>query len=288
MLKFKPDVVHTHHLNQLFYATIAAKLTGARIIHTEHEYFSLQNRRSIGMLRFLAHFCYKVTGVGNNVTEFLATAVGIPRSKLQTIPNGIDVAAFIASSPLRREDFGFSAETRIMGIVARLEQVKDHETLLQALKIIERSHHDLSLLIIGDGSLRLQLEDRCRALELKDKVRFLGLRTDISALLELIDIFVLCSREEGLPMSILEAMAAGKPIVATGVGSIPEVIIDGVNGVLVEPGDYEQLAASCLQLLNNPQQAEKLGSSARERLRELHDFSHSLSLYEKLFCERKD
>ena len=280
--KIQPDVVHTHHLHVLVYCFLAAKLVGARLVHTEHEYFSLLSPKRKLMLRIISLFCNQVTGVEENVTAFLEHEIGINPKKLLTIRNGIDLCQFTGPSALSRASLGIEGNEPIIGIIARLESVKDHRTLLNAFVRL-RQKHAARLLIVGDGSLRNTLKKECDELGIIDYVTFTGARNDIPDILKLLDIFVLCSREEGLPLALLEAMAAAKPIVATNVGSIPKVIVDRSNGLLVEKEDDFDLAARLIELLTARDYAAHLGRKAREMVVQKYNFKRTINYYLQIF-----
>lgn len=280
--KFQPDVVHTHHLHVLLYCFLAAKFVGARLVHTEHEYFSLLSPKKKLMLRVLSLFCDRVTGVEDTVTAFLEHEVGINPKKLLTIRNGIDLEQFTGASAFSRASIGIYGDEPIIGIVARLEPVKDHVTLLNAFARI-RKEHLARLLIVGDGSLRKTLEQECDALGIADFVTFTGARHDIPDLLKLMDIFVLCSREEGLPLALLEAMAAAKPIIATNVGSISKVILSGTNGLLVGKEDDFNLSTRLAEVLTDKAFATHLGQNARAMIEERYDFKLTTNHYLQVF-----
>lgn len=280
--KYQPDVVHTHHLHVLVYCFLAAKLVGARLVHTEHEYFSLLSSKKKLMLRILSLFCDRVTGVEDAVTAFLTHEVGVNPKKVLTIRNGIDLQRFTGPSSLSRASLGICGTEPIIGIVARLEPVKDHVTLLEAFARI-REEHAVRLLIVGDGSMRKTLEQECHRLGIVDFVTFTGARRDIPNLLKIMDIFVLCSREEGLPIALLEAMAAAKPIVATNVGSIPKVIQHRKTGLLVPPRMSEDLAQSILYLLDNHVLIQQLGASAQSLIQQEFCGNHMLEAYIRMY-----
>ncbi len=280
---FRPAVVHTHHLNELFYGFIGAKLAGARIVHTEHEYYSLRGTDKKRMLRFLSLFCNHVTTVGEDVTEFLRNEVGIPSRKLVTIPNGISLPAFAGDYPQCRDALGIGKDETVIGIVARLEPVKGHDILFQAFCKVLTGYPRCRLLVVGDGSRREALEVETRRLGIAGNVTFLGARRDIAQILSHLDLQVLSSREEGLPVSILEGMAAGLPLVATAVGSIPEVIVSGENGLLVQPENVEELAEALTRLVREPELRARYGAAAHNTITSRFNFAQTLTSYHNIF-----
>jgi glycosyltransferase involved in cell wall biosynthesis len=281
-------LVHTHHLNQLVYAGVAGRLVGAKVVHTEHEVYSLSRPRARKVLRTLATLANDVTGVSEAVTDFLRDAVRIPREKLSTVANGVDTERFERAAPLHRSTFGLTDGDIVVGCLARLEPEKGHSTLLDAFARVRASCRSVSLLLIGDGGERSLLMRQAEELGLNGSVRFLGARADVPELLSSCDIVALPSRREGLPMAILEAMAAGKPVVATAVGSVPSVVQDGHTGLLVRPNDVEALATALERLINDREQCRRLGNAARELIRAQYSFSETLAHYETLYGRALD
>lgn len=282
MRGFKPDVVHTHHLYELFYAWPGALLTGARIIHTEHEYYSLMSPNACFRLRQLARLCRAVTGVNEETSAFLREKVRIPAKKVHTVVNGIDIERY-KTSTLSRQALDLAENDLVTGIVARLEPVKDHAMLVQSFRMVLDKLPQAKLLIIGDGSERHNLEQLVDELDLEGHVRFLGIRSDIANLLACMDVVALSSREEGLPLCILEAMAAGKPVVATEIGGIPTVVRHGETGLLVPSGDAHAMATALLTILNDAGQGSRMGKNGRQLIEQRYDIKKSLAIYQSLY-----
>ncbi len=184
------------------------------------------------------------------------------------IPNGVDVDAFKPSAPAEglRERLGLPPQAPVALIVAALRPEKNHELFLRAVARVTRQLPEARFLLVGDGPRRNELEELSRSLGVQDRVLFLGTRSDIPQLLSIADVLVLSSHMEANPVSILEALACGKPVVAPRVGSIPETIEDGVNGYLFPAGDEAQLAARLGHLLECPDQARRMGAVGRERV----------------------
>jgi len=282
MRQFNPDVVHTHHLYELFYAWPGALLSGARIVHTEHEYFSLMSSNACFRLRQLSRFCSAVTGVNEETSAFLRDKAGIPAHKVHTVVNGIDLACF-QQAGLDREALGLSEDDLVAGVVARLHPVKDHAMLLNAFRLVVDQEPRAKLLIIGDGAERGKLEQQAVQLGLGGHVRFLGARSDVPDILQSLDVFVLSSKEEGLPLCILEAMAAGLPVAATNVGGIPTVVRPNENGMLVDPCDSQAMANALLSLFNDKKQRVRLGMNGRRLVEQRYDLKQSIAAYASLY-----
>jgi len=282
MREFKPDVVHTHHLYELFYAWPGALLTGARLVHTEHEYYSLMSAKACFLLRQLARFCQAVTGVNEETSAFLREEVGIPAGKVHTVVNGIDLERYAASCR-RRQELGLADSNFVVAIVARLEPVKDHAMLVQAFRLVVDKLPQAKLLIIGDGSERQNLERLADELGLGGHIRFLGCRSDVADFLACVDVVALSSKAEGLPLCILEAMAAGKPVVATEVGGIPTVVRPGETGLLVPAGDHQAMATALLAIRNDAGTSSRMGERGRRLVAERYDLKKTIEAYVSLY-----
>ena len=277
------QVLHTHHLGQLLYGGLAGRLAGARVVHTEHDSHTLSRRRHQFLLRRLAAIADAVTAVAESITDFLRVQVGIPAQKLSTVANGVDIARFSTAHPLDRSTWGWSDEHVVVGCVARLEKEKGHAMLLDAFRRVHSRHPSLKLLLVGDGSERAALEQFTRQHGVKESVAFLGARTDVPELMAACDIVALTSVREGLPISILEAMAASKAVVATKVGGVPQIVVDNVTGLLVEPSDAEALARALEHLMLDHKARRRLGSEAYDLVRTRYSFDHTVTQYARLY-----
>jgi glycosyltransferase involved in cell wall biosynthesis len=277
---FRPDLVHTHHLHELVYAAFPARLGGVPIIHTEHETKSLQSEKAKGRLRILSRLCSFVTGVSPEVSRFLRDEVGIPPGKVRTIANGIRLEDF---EPTRSVEDPHPGGALVLGTVARLTPLKDQKTLLEAFARLRQARSDLSLVLVGDGELRSELESLCGRLEIQQSVQFLGVRRDVHELLKGMDVFVLSSVSEGLPVALLEAMAAGPVVVATRVGSVPNLIRHGETGFLVDPGDPSALASCLEEVLERLPELGSVREEARGLIERDYSFEHTLSEYLSLY-----
>lgn len=261
--KHKVDVIHTHHFNQLFYSLAGARLVGARIIHTEHSVEYFKRRRLRVALRWMSVFCHKILAIGEDGARALREQVGIPRRKLEIVSAGVDPAAFNHSRSEARQEFGIEEEARVAIIVARLFPEKNHRLLLRAFSEVARRVTGARLLIVGDGVERDSIRSEMERLGLQDSVEMLGVRRDVARLLAASDVFVLSSDREGLPIAVLEAMAAGKPVVATGVGDLPLVVRDGETGRVVPDGDAKAMAEAVIEVLSDEKQSREMGERAR-------------------------
>jgi glycosyltransferase involved in cell wall biosynthesis/peptidoglycan/xylan/chitin deacetylase (PgdA/CDA1 family) len=202
-------------------------------------------------------------------------ADGVPAEKIAVISNGIDPASFPAHQ--------YSARPRRIAMVACLRDEKRIDVLIAAApRIIER-HPDAEFLIVGDGTCRDQLEALARRTGVFDRFNFLGHRDDVPAILAEADLFVLPSASEAFPNVIIEAMAAGLPVVATKVGGIPELVREGVTGRLVAPGDADSLASALLDVLDRPERAAEFGRAGRARIEQTYSFDRMVEQFEQLY-----
>jgi glycosyltransferase involved in cell wall biosynthesis len=284
--QFRADgtkVVHTHHLGQLLYGGLAGRWAGCRVIHTEHEYYSLRRPRAQQLLRVLTHLADRVTAVAEPVKSFLEGTVGLPASKLITIQNGVEVHRYEAAIPHDREEWDLKNSDVIIGCVARLSPEKGHTVLLRAFRKVISRHPVARLVLIGDGEERERLQHLADDLRIGHFVRFLGLRADVPEVLAACDLFTLPSIQEGFPMVILEALAAGKAVIASEVGAIPDVIRHGATGMLVPPGDADALADALCVLIEDEGPRQRLGQNGRELVREAYDFERTVGQYDELY-----
>ncbi len=200
---------------------------------------------------------------------------GIADRKIQVIPNGIDPALFHVHE--------YSARPRRVAMVACLREEKRIDVLVTAASRILSRYPDAEFLIAGDGTCRDALVAQARELGVLGRFQFLGHRDDVPAVLAQADVFVLPSRSEASPNSVIEAMAAGLPVVASNVGGIPELVTEGQTGRLVPPGNPEALASALLDLLDHPDRAAEFGRNGRERIERTYSFDRMVEQFESLY-----
>lgn len=237
--RLRPAAVQTHHIGPLIYGGMAARLANIpRIVHTEHDAWHLANpqRRKLQQAA-LSLIKPQVIAAGRAVAEGLTTA--IPSCRPTVIANGVDTNRFRPGDPgTARRRLRLPIAPRIVGTAGRLELVKGHDVLIDAAYRLPSHIH---VAIAGDGSRRLRLEKQARDLGIDDRVHFLGLVNDIVTFYHAIDLYCLPSRNEGLPLSLLEAQASAIPAVASNVGSVAEAMCPGAS-LLVPPEDSRALA----------------------------------------------
>ncbi|HEX3727704.1 MAG TPA: glycosyltransferase [Pirellulales bacterium] len=233
--------------------------------------------------RILTRWTDGFIAVASAHADHLADVEGFPRSKVQMIPNGIDTERFAPADGRQvRRALGLEPGAPVAGIVAALRPEKNHELFLRAAARVRQEVPAARFLIVGDGPLRGRLEELARELKISDAVQFLGTRTDVPQLLSALDVFVLTSRIEANPVSILEAMAMAKPVIAPRVGSIAESVIDGESGFLTDQGDLDQAARRLTEVMGDPERARQLGERARALAVERWSLEQMVSGYERL------
>jgi len=286
------DIVHTHGYKSNLYALASSFGKKAALITTCHNWLGEDPKMKFyAMLdKFLLNRFNKIIAVSDSVRQEILDH-NVSPNKVLIINNGINLSRFnntIKTDEIRTE-FGIDGDCKVIGTVGRLSQEKGLIYFLQAAKTILRQYPKTVFLIVGDGPLRKDLErisaEFAKSCCSKSAIIFTGIRIDMPALYSIMDVFVLPSLTEGLPMALLEAMAAKKPVVATKVGAVPKVIQDGHSGYLVEPGDEEGLTKAITGLLENPQRAFKMAENAYEIVRK-HFSSHGMAeKYEQVYRE---
>jgi glycosyltransferase involved in cell wall biosynthesis len=232
--------------------------------------------------KITAPLCYVTYSCSEAVTDFLVRDVGIKRKKLVTIPNGIDIKAFPVKINKKKKmlELGLNPFSRVVGTVSRLhEPTKGIKILLEAFTMLQKNL-DSQLIIVGSGKDEKMLKNLAR--DMKIQVYFLGERIDIAEILQVMDVFVLTSFYEGLPVSVLEAMACGTPVVATDVGGVKEVISDGTNGLLVEPGNPHAIAEKIKKLLKDENLRKDFGKAGFKMVKEKFSIDKTVQGIENL------
>ena len=272
----RPDLVHTHTTTAGGLGRIAARRARVPVtVHTFHGHVlsgylsGPQTRVLTAAERALAKRTDALVSVSTRVRdELLALGIGTP-GQWRVVPLGLELGDLLrgpADGPASRAALGLPPQDKLVGIVGRLAAIKDHATFLAMAAKLAAERTDVSFVVAGDGSLRASLEASARSL-LGNRIRFLGWATDLSVLYGALDVVVLTSRNEGTPVALIEAGAAGRPVVATDVGGVAEVVCDGVSGYLVPAGDAAALAARVGAILDEPDAARAMGLAGREWVR---------------------
>lgn len=225
-----------------------------------------------------------IVGCSEFVTQEVQRCYGLPPERLRTVHNAADLAAISAAPPTDlRAELSLPDDCTLLGFGGRLTAQKGVSYLLQAMSAVLAAYPATHLVIAGDGPLRGDLEREAGGLGLGAKVTFLGRRSDMVGILKGLDLYVQPSLWEGLPMVILEAMGAGRPVVATAVSGTPEVVVEGETGLLVPPRDSAALAQALGELVNSPQRRRALGQAGRARVEERFTFRGAARQMEELY-----
>ena len=284
--KEKIQIIHTHNFGAWFYGAVAGFFCNVAVVNTEHSNVPESNRRQLWGEKFLAGLSKKIICDSYSVLNFMATKQKIAPSKLKMILNGVDCNLFgiIAPNESIKHELGILPNQVAIGIVARLVPVKNHIGLLKGINLIRRNTTKFKLFIVGDGECRPDLEQFVKDNGLEKQVSFLGNRRDIPEIMAIIDIFVLNSFSEGLPITILEAMASRKPVIATNVGGNREILgHNGEAGILVKSDCPEELAETMLSLIKDASLRERLGDNARKRVEENASLVAMVRKYENIY-----
>jgi glycosyltransferase involved in cell wall biosynthesis len=279
--EIKPNIIHTHLFQPRVYATIANLFNRQSVLITQkhsivnpkkHNIFILFEMISISMNK-------RVIAISESVKNSLIKYEFIPPNKIFLLPNCIDYQAFNRAS---NRQFIRNTNEIVIGTVGRLEKVKGINYLLLAMKIILAKFPYARLEIVGDGSLLEELEEISKKIGISNSVKFFGKFTDVIPFYKRMDIFVLPSILEGFGIVLLEAMAAGIPVVASDVDGIREVIIQGESGILIPPKNPDALASAVIQLIENPQLVKSLVENGFKRA-QLFDVQEHVMKLESLY-----
>jgi len=283
--KHAVDVVQTHLLGSLDFLMLALPWATnlSVVLWTFHNVDFLPSKADVSQYRWLIRpkryvhrllyglTSHKVSGfiaVSDEVRDSMIELIGPIQDKITVICNGVDVKRYERAVDRHavRQQLGLETNTRLIATVATLKEQKGHRYLIDAAATIVPQHPDCHFLFVGDGKLRGKLQAQVRELGLSRNIHFLGSRRDVPDLLAASDLFVLPSLWEGLPMALIEAMAASLPIVATAVSGTVQVMIPGETGLVVPPGNTEMLARAMTELLSDPARAQAMGVAAKQRV----------------------
>jgi glycosyltransferase involved in cell wall biosynthesis/SAM-dependent methyltransferase len=269
--RVRPDVVHTHTAKAGALGRVAARVAGVpRVVHTFHGhvfegYFGpAASAAAVRAERALARLADRVVAVSDEVGRDLVERFRVvPREKLAVVPVGLPLGDFFACASRRgalRRELALAADAPVVVFVGRLVAVKEPHLALDAWRLVRREIADATLVVVGDGDLAASLRKRR-----EEGVVFLGWRRDLATILADADLALLTSRNEGTPVALVEAAAAGVPAVATRVGGVPSVVEDGATGVLVPPGAAAAIESAVVALLRDAPRRRAMGAAARDR-----------------------
>jgi glycosyltransferase involved in cell wall biosynthesis len=286
------QILHLHGYGAATFGRLAARLAGIPAIVHEHMYDA--NIPVVQKLadRLLSRSTTWSIAVSKSVRDFLVNDRSFPEDTLEIIYNGAPLAFAHPNGSLSkgsgehgetwREKLDIPAGNRVVGVVGRLHPIKGHTYFLQAARKVLDTYKAVTFLVVGDGQLCEALQDESRRLGIAGHVIFPGYCREVPALLQEVDIKVISSLSEGIPLTLFEAMAAGCPVVSTNVGGIGEIVEEGVTGFLVPPRDVEELAEKIMLLLNNDSLRQAMGEAARAAAKK-YDVSSNVRQFESLY-----
>lgn len=263
----RPDVIHSHQIGALFYAGPVARKRRIPVVHTEHGKHFPGSFKTNWLGRISGGFADRFLCVSKEIAD-LVVKVGVTRrSRVGFQANGIDVRSFRpippAERPALRQSLGLPGDGVVIGTAGRLAEIKRYDRLISAFAALKSTHPDLSLVFVGDGPLRGELEAQAASLGLAGSVHFAGYQSDPRPYLQAMDVFALTSRSEGMPLSVLEAWASGLPVVVPDVGGLPDMVSDGETGLLVDASDGTALVDAFRRLIADPALAARIGEAGR-------------------------
>lgn len=282
--KEKPDIIHTHLPHGTIWGRIAAFFTKVKCIFTTEHNMSVWKKKHL-----FFYFLYKITyrintriiAVSQAIKNKMITEFSIPEDKIVVIHNGIDIMKLRVKHERPNDLVAISHP--IICTIGRLHRSKGHRYLIKAFNDVVNEFPSANLLIVGDGDQRKYLENIVTENGLCNSVHLVGTRTNISAILQLTDIYVFPSLEEGLGISLIEACAVGKPCIASNVGGIPEVIVSGESGFLVPPADSSALASKIILLLKDNVRAKNLARCALKVVKDKFNIDDKVKNLEELY-----
>jgi sugar transferase (PEP-CTERM/EpsH1 system associated) len=290
--RLRPAILHTYNFACAEYA-VPAWAAGVPVrIHAEHGRDASDpqglNRKHNFLRRALAPWIDRYVPVSHDLARWLQDVVGLPAAKLELIMNGVDTVRYAPRLPAAANPWASAGEQPfVIGTVGRLQDVKDQATLIDAFALLCAGRPErragLRLAIVGDGPLRARLAQHAEQAGVADLVWFPGARNDIPELMRSFDVFALSSIAEGTPVTLLEAMACGRPVVATAVGGIPEVVQDGVNGALAPAGNPQALADALAPYVEDPARVALHGAAAREKIERHYSVAAMVGAYTALY-----
>jgi len=262
------NLVHSHGYKSDVYALLAGRRLGIPLLGTSHHW--THQTRAVRLYEFLDGLTLRrfdaVVAVSQVIAGQLREA-GVPIDKITVIDNGIDLTPFNSAAPVLKSDLNAKGQL-LIGTVGRLVEQKGMNYFLTAAKQLLKEFPNLTFVIVGDGPDLGKLQQMAKELRIENKVRFTGVRYDMANVYASLDVFALASIEEGMPMTLLEAMASRLPVAATAVGAVPQIVIPGETGMLVKARDAAEMAQAIAALLRDPALRERLGANGQRKVHE--------------------
>ncbi|MCK5505539.1 MAG: glycosyltransferase family 4 protein [Thermodesulfovibrionia bacterium] len=290
IVKEKIDILHVHSYSLLFYAALTKKIfnrVGIPIVFTSHGE-QQDNRIHAKIIDSLTiRSASQVIAVSEALRKYLLREFNLNGKRVKVIRNGVAIVNHDTQSIRRniRNELGIGNTVPVMICVASFQPLKDHETLLSGFKLVLNKLPDAHLLLLGEGKLKEDMQGFAKDIGIEKNIHFVGLKRNVSEWLIASDLFVLTSKTEGTSISILEAMASSKPVIATNAGGNSKIIHDGVNGFLIDVNSPDQLADRALKILTNVKKCSLMGENARNRISGEFNLESMVNSYEKIYRE---
>lgn len=290
--KEKIDLVHSHLLDMNFYSSIASKIAGVKHICTEHgDIHHPSKKLDLGIrikAKTIAKFSNKIVFVSKFTKDKYFETADIKEKKTAVIYNGIDIEEYQKPVDIikKKEELGIKGNEFIIGNVGNLYPVKGQIYLIKAAKKVIEENPYTKFLIIGRGELETRLKEETIKLGLNSNILFTGFREDIKEVLRIMDIFVLSSISEGLPISLIEAMACKVPVICTKVGGIPEVIDNGINGYLIPPGDINSISEKIFILIRKQNLKKYFINNGYQKVSKVFEIKNMIRRYQEIYYEK--
>jgi sugar transferase (PEP-CTERM/EpsH1 system associated) len=290
----QPTILHCWLVHADLIGRVIGRLAGVPIVITSRRNVEIGSAFQLHLKRWTTSLDDRIVAVCDLARQVEIEYSGTVTEKVLTIYNGIDPNLRVSraaqsqighpSEPIRKE-FSIPLAAPLIGTVGRLHPTKGHQDLIKAFAHLHTQWPDVYLLLVGDGEMRHKLIRQADDLQLSNRIIFTGVREDISSILATLNLFVLPSLSEGMPNVILEAMATGLPVVATSVGGVPELVVNGVTGILTPPNNPTALAEAILELLHAPEKAAAMGRAGRQRIKTHFTIDRMVEQYESLYQE---
>ncbi len=282
------DILHAKGWPALFDGVLGARIAGIPVvIYSEHgknidDFYEIKKRR-VWTRRLLAPLIDRIVTVSEELKRGLVEVTGLNGKRIVCIHNGVEFPDIYVENEEKRKELGIGQGDILVGTVGRLDPVKNFDIFIRSAKEILDEFPMVKFLLIGDGPIREDLRLLVSELGLSKNIILSGERNDVAELLKVMDIFVLPSKSEGLSNTILEAMSAGLPVIATNVGGNPELVIDGTTGVLIQPDDVSVLAAAIIDLLRDDEKRKKMGDAGFVKAKKEFSIEKMVRSYEELY-----
>ena len=280
------DIVNPHHFGPFLYTFIATRLSKVKLVYTEHSRWQLEQLSTLKKVlnRIMLWRSDAVVAISKQIQDYYIKNLHLDRKKVHLINNGIEIDSFKKMRSKRLlQSLGIDDYMKVVGIVANLRPEKNHKLLISAFSNVAIIMKDVRLLIVGLDCMDGEVQHFASQSSASDKIYFLGMRDDIPDLLNIFDIFCLPSLYEGLPLTILEAMAADVPVIGADTLGINEVIVNNVNGLIFLPNDEEKLTESLCMLLEDSFLRERLSSAGKAFVIQNHSLDDKVNEYDELF-----